>query len=132
MSRKSVHSYTRPQRATYHRNFDAERVEIFTELDQIKDEALGYFESRPWHQEFPPYPKMRGPETLRNYWGYGSERAIQGYFLSRRRSVRLPRPVRSTLTPLGTRCLPWLCSFVDIESEQKTFSHIGSPIRYVR
>jgi catechol 2,3-dioxygenase-like lactoylglutathione lyase family enzyme len=65
--------------ATYHRNSDLVRVEIFTEMDQIKDEALGYFDPRPWHQEFPLYPKMHGPETLRNYWGFGSERVIQGY-----------------------------------------------------
>jgi catechol 2,3-dioxygenase-like lactoylglutathione lyase family enzyme len=65
--------------ATYHRNADNVRVEIFTEMDQIKDEALGYFDPRPWHQEFPLYPKQHGKETLRNYWGYGSERVIQGY-----------------------------------------------------
>jgi len=65
--------------ATYHRNTDLVRVEIFTEMDQMKDEALGYFDPRPWHQEFPLYPKMHGPETLRNYWGYGSERVIRGY-----------------------------------------------------
>jgi catechol 2,3-dioxygenase-like lactoylglutathione lyase family enzyme len=65
--------------ATYHRNSDLVRVEIFTEMDQIKDEELGYFDPRPWHQEFPLYPKMHGPETLRNYWGFGSERVIQGY-----------------------------------------------------
>jgi catechol 2,3-dioxygenase-like lactoylglutathione lyase family enzyme len=65
--------------ATYHRNSDLVRVEIFTEMDQMKDEALGYFDPRPWHQERPLYPKMHGPETLRNYWGYGSERVIKGY-----------------------------------------------------
>jgi catechol 2,3-dioxygenase-like lactoylglutathione lyase family enzyme len=65
--------------ATYHRNADLVRVEIFCEMDQMKDEALGYFDPRPWHQEFPLYPKMHGPETLRNYWGFGSERVIQGY-----------------------------------------------------
>jgi catechol 2,3-dioxygenase-like lactoylglutathione lyase family enzyme len=65
--------------ATYHRNADLVRVEIFTEMDQMKDEDLGYFDPRPWHQEFPLYPKMHGPETLRNYWGFGSERIIQGY-----------------------------------------------------
>ena len=65
--------------ATYHRYSDLVRVEIFTEMDQMKDEALGYFDPRPWHQEFPLYPKMHGPETLRNYWGYGSERVIRGY-----------------------------------------------------
>jgi catechol-2,3-dioxygenase len=65
--------------ATYHRNNDLVRVEIFTEMDQMKDEELGYFDPRPWHQEFPLRPKMHGPETLRNYWGFGSERVIQGY-----------------------------------------------------
>jgi catechol-2,3-dioxygenase len=65
--------------ATYHRNSDLVRVEIFTEMDQMKDEALGYWDPRPWHQERPLYPKMHGPETLRNYWGYGSERVIKGY-----------------------------------------------------
>ena len=65
--------------AAYHRNQDLVRVEIFTEMDQMKDEELGYFDPRPWHQEFPLFPKMHGPETLRNYWGFGSERVIKGY-----------------------------------------------------
>lgn len=65
--------------ATYHRNNDLVRVEIFTEMDQMKDEALGYWDPRPWHQERPLYPKTHGKETLRNYWGYGSERVIAGY-----------------------------------------------------
>lgn len=64
--------------ATYHRSPDGVRVEIFTELDRIQDEALGYFEPRPWHQEFPLYPKTHGPETLRNYWGFASDGAIKG------------------------------------------------------
>ena len=65
--------------ATYHRNSDLTRVEIFTEMDQMKDEELGYWDPRPWHQERPLYPKQHGKETLRNYWGYGSERVIKGY-----------------------------------------------------
>src|SRR5581483_1468483 len=65
--------------AIYHRHTDLVRVELFTEMDQMKDEALGYFDPRPWHQELPLYPKNHGPETLRNYWGYGSERVIRGY-----------------------------------------------------
>ena len=86
LARNKIHLVWGPGRhvighnvATYHRNQDLVRVEIFTEMDQMKDEALGYFDPRPWHQEFPLYPKMHGPETLRNYWGYGSERVIQGY-----------------------------------------------------
>ena len=64
--------------ATYHRNPDEHTVELYIELDQLKDEELGYFDPRPWHQEFPLYPKTHGPETLRNYWGFGSERVVQG------------------------------------------------------
>jgi catechol 2,3-dioxygenase-like lactoylglutathione lyase family enzyme len=65
--------------AIYHRNADKVRVEFFCEMDQMKDETLGYFDPRPWHQDRPQRPKVWGPETLRNYWGYGSERIIRGY-----------------------------------------------------
>jgi catechol 2,3-dioxygenase-like lactoylglutathione lyase family enzyme len=65
--------------AIYHRNADKVRVEFFCEMDLMKDESLGYFDPRPWHQDRPQYPKVWGPETLRNYWGYGSERVIRGY-----------------------------------------------------
>jgi hypothetical protein len=33
--------------AIYHRNADKVRVAFFTEMDQVKDEALGYFDPRP-------------------------------------------------------------------------------------
>jgi catechol-2,3-dioxygenase len=65
--------------AIYHRNADKVRVEFFTEMDQMKDEALGYFDPRPWHQDRPQRPKVWGPDTLRNYWGFGSEPVIRGY-----------------------------------------------------
>ena len=65
--------------AAYHRNSDDVRVELFCEMDQMKDEALGYFDPRPWHQDRPQRPKVWGPDTLRNYWGFGSERIIRGY-----------------------------------------------------
>ena len=65
--------------AIYHRNADKVRVEFFCEMDQMKDETLGYFDPRPWHQDQPQRPKVWGPETLRNYWGFGSERVIRGY-----------------------------------------------------
>ena len=38
-----------------------------------------YFDPRPWHQDRPQRPKVWGPDTLRNYWGFGSERIIRGY-----------------------------------------------------
>ena len=65
--------------ACYHNNHDGVRTEIFTEMDQMKDEDLGYFDPRPWHQELPLRPKQHGPETLRNYWGFGSERQPNAY-----------------------------------------------------
>lgn len=65
--------------ACYHRNPDGLRVEFFTEMDQMKDETLGYFDPRPWHQDRPQRPKNWGPETMRNYWGFGSERNYPGY-----------------------------------------------------
>ncbi len=42
----------------YYRDDDDNIVEFYTELDQIKSEALGYFEPRPWHQDFPQRPKV--------------------------------------------------------------------------
>jgi len=65
--------------AIYHRNADKVRVEFFTEMDQMKDEALGYFDPRPWHQDRPQRPKVWEKDTLRNYWGFGSEPVIRGY-----------------------------------------------------
>jgi catechol 2,3-dioxygenase-like lactoylglutathione lyase family enzyme len=65
--------------AIYHRNADKVRVEFFCEMDQMKDERLGYFDPRPWHQDRPQRPKVWGPDTLRNYWGFGSEPVIRGY-----------------------------------------------------
>jgi catechol-2,3-dioxygenase len=62
--------------AIYHMNPDHVRVEIFAEMDQMKDEGLGYFDPRPWHGDRPQRPKVWGPETLRNYWGPGSERDL--------------------------------------------------------
>jgi catechol-2,3-dioxygenase len=65
--------------AIYHKNPDDVRIELFTEMDQMKDEELGYFDPRPWHQDRPQKPKVWGPDTMRNYWGFGSERNLPGY-----------------------------------------------------
>jgi catechol 2,3-dioxygenase-like lactoylglutathione lyase family enzyme len=62
--------------AIYHMNPDRVRVEFYTEMDLIKDEELGYFDPRPWHGDRPQRPKVWPPETLRNYWGFGSERDL--------------------------------------------------------
>ena len=65
--------------AAYHRNPDDQRVEIFAEMDIMRDEELGYFEPRPWHQDFPQRPKVWPADTLRAYWGFGSFGTFPGY-----------------------------------------------------
>ena len=65
--------------AAYHRNPDDIRVELFAELDIMKDEELGYWEPRPWHEEKPLRPKVWGKETLRSAWGFGSFGTFPGY-----------------------------------------------------
>jgi catechol 2,3-dioxygenase-like lactoylglutathione lyase family enzyme len=44
--------------ATFHRNPDDQIVEFYTELDQMTDESLGYYEPRPWHRDKPQRPKV--------------------------------------------------------------------------
>jgi catechol 2,3-dioxygenase-like lactoylglutathione lyase family enzyme len=52
----------------FHRNADEQVVELYSELDQMKDEALGYFDPRPWHRDQPQRPKtwLRTQSTI---WG---------------------------------------------------------------
>lgn len=54
----------------YHRSPSGLITELFAELDQMKDEALGYFEPRPWHRDFPQKPKVwpKDPSAA-NLWG---------------------------------------------------------------
>lgn len=54
----------------YHRNPDRLIIECYTGLDQMKDEALGYFEPRPWHRDNPQKPKVweKDPSAA-NLWG---------------------------------------------------------------
>jgi catechol 2,3-dioxygenase-like lactoylglutathione lyase family enzyme len=54
--------------AVFHRNQDDQLVEFYIELDQMKDEELGYFEPRPWHRDKPQRPKVwRGDDAM--IWG---------------------------------------------------------------
>ena len=55
--------------ATFHRNHDDWVVEFYTELDQMKDEELGYFDPRPWHQDRPQRPKVWDRHDLAYVWG---------------------------------------------------------------
>ena len=55
---------------SYHRSPNGFITELFAELDQLKDESLGYFEPRPWHRDNPQRPKTwpKTPEAA-NLWG---------------------------------------------------------------
>ena len=55
---------------TYHRGPNGLITELFAELDQMKDEALGYFDPRPWHRDNPQRPKVwpKTPDAA-NLWG---------------------------------------------------------------
>lgn len=55
---------------SYHRDPDGHVIELFTQLDQIVDEDKGYFEPRPWHTDFPQYPKTWEVDLMAvNSWG---------------------------------------------------------------
>jgi catechol 2,3-dioxygenase-like lactoylglutathione lyase family enzyme len=55
--------------AAFTRNPDDHVVEVYTELDQMKDEALGYFDPRPWHRDHPQRPKVWPREGSESIWG---------------------------------------------------------------
>ena len=56
----------------YHRSPNGLITELFAELDQMKDEELGYFEPKPWHRDNPQKPKVWAKDpTASNLWGPG-------------------------------------------------------------
>jgi catechol 2,3-dioxygenase-like lactoylglutathione lyase family enzyme len=55
--------------ATFHRNSDDWVVEFYAELDQMKDEELGYFDPRPWHRDRPQRPKVWEGGKATFMWG---------------------------------------------------------------
>lgn len=54
---------------TYHRNPDDLMVEFYTEMDQMLDEELGYFEPRLWHKDNPQRPKVWDRKSAALIWG---------------------------------------------------------------
>ena len=55
---------------TYHRDPDGNVIELFTQIDVVHDEAKGYWEPRPWHEEYPMYPKTWQVDLATvNQWG---------------------------------------------------------------
>ena len=53
----------------YHRNPDDQIVEVFTDIDVMLDERLGYFEPRAWHRDNPQRPKVWRREDAAMIWG---------------------------------------------------------------
>jgi catechol-2,3-dioxygenase len=55
---------------TYHRDPDGNVIELFTQIDVVHDESKGYWEPRPWHEEYPMYPKTWQVDLATvNQWG---------------------------------------------------------------
>jgi catechol 2,3-dioxygenase-like lactoylglutathione lyase family enzyme len=55
--------------AAFHRDHDDWVIEFYAELDQMKDEALGYFDPRPWHHDRPQRPKVWAADKVAYIWG---------------------------------------------------------------
>lgn len=58
--------------AVYHRDPDGNMIELFAEMDQMKSEALGFFDPRQWHRDRPQKPKRWTREEAASYWGVPS------------------------------------------------------------
>lgn len=54
--------------AIFHRTADDHILELYAELDQMKNEDLGYWDPRPWHRDRPQRPKIWKRED-RSIWG---------------------------------------------------------------
>jgi catechol-2,3-dioxygenase len=55
--------------AIYHRDPAGGIIELFTELDRMSSEELGYFDPVPWHTDRPQYPKVWAGKERRDIWG---------------------------------------------------------------
>ena len=53
----------------YHRDPDDQMIEFYTEMDQMLDEELGYFDPRPWHKDRPQRPKVWDRQSAALVWG---------------------------------------------------------------
>lgn len=53
----------------YTRDPDDHIVEMFCDIDLMKDEALGYFDPRPWHEDRPQRPKQWTFQSGAPLWG---------------------------------------------------------------
>jgi catechol 2,3-dioxygenase-like lactoylglutathione lyase family enzyme len=85
--------------AIYHKNPDGVVIEFFTDMDQMHDEELGFFEPRPWHQDQPQRPKVWGDGTLSNWWGVMARSAPHG-------NQAAPNTVQTFVAPKPEKAKP--------------------------
>jgi catechol 2,3-dioxygenase-like lactoylglutathione lyase family enzyme len=55
--------------AVYHFDPEGNIIELCTELDRMSNEALGYFDPRPYHEDRPQRPKSWKPKDAIAVWG---------------------------------------------------------------
>src|SRR5262245_49954983 len=53
----------------YHRDPDDQMIEFYTEMDQMLDEEIGYFDRRPWHKDRLQRPKVWDRASAALIWG---------------------------------------------------------------
>ena len=58
--------------AAYHHDPDGNLVELFIDMDQLIP-GLGYFDPRPWHEDFPMKPRFWDDNVA---WGTGYEKTL--------------------------------------------------------
>jgi len=61
--------------AMYHRDPEGNAIEFFYDLDSMTDEALGFWDPRPWHRDRPQYPKT-WIGLPRDVWGLPPSQAF--------------------------------------------------------
>jgi catechol 2,3-dioxygenase-like lactoylglutathione lyase family enzyme len=61
--------------AMYHRDPDGNAIEMFYDLDSMTDEALGFWDPRPWHRDRPQRPKV-WVGLPRDIWGLPPSQAF--------------------------------------------------------
>jgi catechol-2,3-dioxygenase len=61
--------------AIYHRDPDGNSIEMFYDLDNMMDEALGFWDPRPWHRDRPQRPKV-WTGLPRDVWGLPPSQAF--------------------------------------------------------
>ncbi len=76
--------------AIYHTDPEGLLVEHCAELDRMSDDALGYFDPRPWHEDRPQRPKTWDPAAALSAWADSRYQSCLKPDWPRRRTAWLP------------------------------------------